>query len=251
VGLINYPPLQRYDLSSIWACISGSAPLPREVRDRFESLTNCRILEGYGLTEASPVTHINPFSGRRPPLCIGLPFPGTEAKVMEQESGRQEMPWGEVGELVVRGPQVMQGYWGRPEETAQTLRDGWLYTGDLARMDEHGYFYIVDRKKDMIINGGFKIFPREVEEVLYQHPHVKEAVVLGVPDAYRGEVVKAVIVPQDGAGLTAQEIQEYLKPRLAQYKLPKIVEFRAELPKSQVGKILRRLLREEALQRKN
>jgi len=245
VALINHPELSRYDLTSLWACISGSAPLPLEVRDRFEALTGCRILEGYGLTEAGPVTHINPIEGRRPPGSMGLPLPGTAARIMDQETGTRELPAGEVGELVLQGPQVMQGYWQKPDETALALRDGWLYTGDLARMDADGYFVIVERKKDMIISGGYNIYPREVEEVLYQHPGVKEAVALGVPDAYRGEVVKVVIVPRDGLQLTPEEIQAFCQPQLAVYKVPKIIEFRRELPKSQVGKVLRRVLREE------
>jgi long-chain acyl-CoA synthetase len=245
VALINHPELPRYDLRSLWACISGSAPLPLEVRDRFESLTNCRILEGYGLTEASPVTHINPIAGRRPPGSIGLPLPSTAVKIMDQETGGRELPAGEVGELVLKGPQVMQGYWQKDAETALALRDGWLYTGDLARMEADGYFYIVERKKDMIISGGYNIYPREVEEVLYQHPGVKEAVALGWPDAYRGEVVKVVIVLQDGLQLPPEEIQTFCQSQLAVYKVPKIIEFRRELPKSQVGKVLRRVLREE------
>ena len=245
VALINHPEISRYDLTSLWACISGSAPLPLEVRDRFESLTNCRILEGYGLTEAGPVTHINPIEGRRPPGSIGLPLPGTAVRIMDQETGVMDVPPVEVGELVLKGPQVMQGYWQKGEETDLALREGWLYTGDLARMEEDGYFYIVERKKDMIISGGYNIYPREVEEVLYQHPGVKEAVALGWPDAYRGEVVKVVIVPQDGAPMTAEDIQAFCQSQLAIYKVPKIVEFRRELPKSQVGKVLRRALREE------
>jgi long-chain acyl-CoA synthetase len=245
VALINHPDLPKIDLSSLWACVSGSAPLPLEVREKFESISSCRILEGYGLTEASPVTHFNPCEGQRPPGSIGLPFPGTDAKVVDEETGTRELPQGEVGELCIRGPQVMAGYWGKPAETALVMRDGWLYTGDLARMDEDGYFYIIDRKKDMIISAGFKIFPREVEEVLYQHPKVKEAVVYGFPDSYRGEVVKAVIVPQEGVNLTEDEVREYCQPRLAVYKVPKVIEFRRELPKSMVGKVLRRTLREE------
>ena len=247
VALINHPELSRYDLTSLWACISGSAPLPLEVRDRFEALTGCRILEGYGLTEAGPVTHINPIDGRRPAGSMGLPLPGTAVRIMDQETGTRELPVGEVGELVLQGPQVMQKYWQRPDETALALRDGWLYTGDLARMDADGYFFIVERKKDMIISGGYNIYPREVEEVLYQHPGVKEAVALGVPDAYRGEVVKVVIVPRDGLPLTPEEIQAFCQTQLAVYKVPKIIEFRRELPKSQVGKVLRRVLREEGI----
>jgi long-chain acyl-CoA synthetase len=247
VALINHPDLPRLDFSQMWACISGSAPLPLEVRDRFEQITGCRIMEGYGLTEAGPVTHLNPYHRERPPGSMGLPFPGTRARIVDAETGLQDLPPGEVGELVIEGPQVMSGYWRRPEETALVLRDGWLFTGDLANMDEKGYFYIIDRKKDLIIDAGFKIYPREVEEVLFQHPQVQEAVAYGLPDPYRGELVKVVIVPRPGVELTAEEIIEYCTPRLAAYKVPKIVEFRTELPKSLVGKVLRRLLREADL----
>ena len=245
VALINHPDLVKIDFTQMWACISGSAPLPQDVRDRFEKLTDCRIMEGYGLTEAGPVTHLNPYYQERPPGSIGLPFPSTLAKIVDAETGLRDLTPGEVGELVVQGPQVMSGYWQRPDESALVLRGGWLFTGDLAKMDEKGYFYIIDRKKDLIIDGGFKIYPREVEEVLYQHPMVQEAVAYGVPDPYRGEQIKVVIVLQSGAHLTAEAIIEYCQPRLAAYKLPKIVEFRSELPKSMVGKVLRRLLREE------
>jgi long-chain acyl-CoA synthetase len=244
VALINDPRLPKLDLSSLWACISGSAPLPLEVRDRFEALSGCTMMEGYGLTEAAPVTHFNPVRGRRPAGSMGIPLPSTQAMVVDQETGARELPPGEVGELIIQGPQVMEGYWENPEETALVLRDGWLYTGDLARMDEDGYFYIVERKKDLIIAGGYKIYPREVEEVLYQHPGVKEAAALGVPDAYRGETVKVVIVPQDGVALTAADIEAHCRRWLAVYKVPKIIEFRSELPKSAVGKVLRRELKE-------
>ena len=244
VALINDPRLPKLDLSSLWACISGSAPLPLEVRDRFEALSGCTMMEGYGLTEAAPITHFNPVRGRRPAGSMGIPLPSTQAMVVDQETGARELPAGEVGELIIQGPQVMEGYWENPEETALVLRDGWLYTGDLARMDEDGYFYIVERKKDLIIAGGYKIYPREVEEVLYQHPGVKEAAALGVPDAYRGETVKVVIVPQDGAALTAADIEAHCRRLLAVYKVPKIIEFRSELPKSAVGKVLRRELKE-------
>ena len=244
VALINDPRLPGLDLSQLWACISGSAPLPREVRDRFEALSGCTMLEGYGLTEAAPVTHFNPIQGPRPIGSMGIPLPGTRARIMDQETGARELPPGEVGELAIQGPQVMQGYWRNPAETAMVLRDGWLYTGDLARMDADGYFFIVERKKDLIIAGGYKIYPREVEEVLYQHPQVKEAVALGVQDAYRGETVKAVIVPRDGVELTAADIEAHCRRFLAVYKVPKIIEFRAELPKSPVGKVLRRVLKE-------
>ena len=244
VALINDPRLPKLDLSALWACISGSAPLPLEVRDRFEALSGCTMMEGYGLTEAAPITHLNPVRGRRPAGSMGIPLPSTQARVVDQETGARELPAGEVGELAIQGPQVMAGYWQNPDETAMVLRDGWLHTGDLARMDEDGYFYIVERKKDMIIAGGYKIYPREVEEVLYQHPGVKEAAALGVPDAYRGETVKVVIVPQDGITLTPADIEAHCRRLLAVYKVPKIIEFRSELPKSAVGKVLRRALRE-------
>jgi long-chain acyl-CoA synthetase len=246
VALINDPRLPKLDLSSLWACISGSAPLPLEVRDRFEALSGCTMMEGYGLTEAAPITHFNPVRGRRPAGSMGLPLPSTRVRVVDQETGARELPPGEVGELIIQGPQVMEGYWQSPEETALVLRDGWLHTGDLARMDEDGYFYLVERKKDLIIAGGYKIYPREVEEVLYQHPGVKEAAALGVLDAYRGETVKVVVVPQDGAALTADEIEAHCRRLLAVYKVPKIIEFRSELPKSAVGKVLRRELKEAA-----
>ncbi len=246
VALINDPRFSKLDLTSLWACISGSAPLPLEVRDRFEDMSGCRIMEGYGLTEASPVTHLNPVAGARPLGSMGLPLPGTRARVVDQETGSRDLPPGEVGELVLQGPQVMQGYWQNQEETELALRDGWLYTGDLAHMDEEGYFYIVERKKDLIIAGGYNIYPREVEEVLYQHPLVQEAVALGVPDAYRGETVKVVIVLRDGARLSPEDVQAFCREQLATYKIPKIVEFRDQLPKSQVGKVLRRVLKEEA-----
>ncbi len=245
VALINDPRLPKLDLSALWACISGSAPLPLEVRDRFEALSGCTMLEGYGLTEAAPITHFNPVQGKRPAGSMGMPLPGTLAKIVAQETGARELPAGEVGELIIQGPQVMRGYWRNPAETALVLKDGWLHTGDLARLDEDGYFYIVERKKDLIIAGGYKIYPREVEEVLYQHPGIKEAVAFGVPDAYRGETVKAVIVPKDGNGLTAADIEAHCRRLLAVYKVPKIIEFRSELPKSLVGKVLRRVLKEE------
>ncbi len=245
VALINDPRLPKLDLSALWACISGSAPLPLEVRERFETLSGCAMIEGYGLTEAAPITHFNPVQGKRPAGSMGMPLPGTLAKVVDQETGVRELPAGEVGELTIQGPQVMHGYWHNSEETAMVLRDGWLHTGDLGRMDEDGYFYIVERKKDLIIAGGYKIYPREVEEVLYQHPGIKEAVAFGVPDAYRGETVKAVIVPKDGNGLTAADIEAHCRRLLAVYKVPKIIEFRSELPKSLVGKVLRRVLKEE------
>jgi len=231
------------DFKSFRVCMSGGAPLPVEVQEKFERLTGARLVEGYGLTEASPVTHVNPPDGVSKAGSIGLLIPGTEAKIMDLETGRREMPDGEIGEIVIRGPQVMKGYWNKRKETAKVLRNGWLYTGDIARRDADGYFSIVDRKKDMIIAGGFNIYPREVEEVLYEHPKVKEAVVIGVPDEYRGETVKAFIVAEEGAALTSKEIMAFCRERLAAYKVPTEIEFRDSLPKSSVGKYLRRELR--------
>ncbi|GGH83730.1 long-chain acyl-CoA synthetase [Pullulanibacillus pueri] len=245
IALINHPDIQKYDLSSIKTCISGSAPLPLEVQQRFEQLTGGKLVEGYGLTEASPVTHCNLIWGERILGSIGIPYPDTEAKIVSPETG-EELGLKEVGELVVKGPQVMKGYWNRPEETAQVLKEGWLFTGDMAYMDEKGYFYIVDRKKDMILASGFNIYPREVEEVLYEHPDVKEAAVVGVHDHYRGETVKAFVVAKDGRALTEEELNRHCRKYLAAYKVPKIYEFRKDLPKSTIGKILKReLLKDE------
>jgi long-chain acyl-CoA synthetase len=247
---INHAPnLTRYNLRSLKGAISGAAPLPREVQAQFEALTGARLIEGYGLTEASPVTHGTPFEGEQRSGSIGVPLPSTEAAIFDQETGTRQLPPGEVGELAVRGPQVMLGYWKRPDETARVLRDGWLFTGDLASIDAGGYFSVVDRKKDMIITGGMNVYPRDVEEPLYQHPKVKEAVAVGVPDARWGEAVKVYIVLRDGESATAQEIVEFCHSRMARYKVPKFVEFRPELPKNMIGKVLRRRLIEEELAR--
>jgi len=245
VAIHHYPDIKDYNLRSIRACISGAAGLPVEVQQKFQELTGGRLVEGYGLSEASPVTHGNPVFGDCRIGTIGVPFPDTDAKIVDLETGTQELPPGEAGELIVKGPQVMKGYWNRPDETALVLREGWLYTGDIARRDADGYFQIVDRKKDMIIAGGFNIYPRDVEEVLYQHPKIKEAVVAGVPDEYLGEVVKAYVVLKEGETATEQEIIEFCRQSLAKYKVPRIVEFRKDLPKTMVGKILRRVLVEE------
>lgn len=245
VAVISHPDIKKYDISSIKACISGAAPLPVEVQDKFESLTGGKLVEGYGLTESSPVTHSNPIYGERVFGSIGQPLPNTNVKIMDLETGTTEVPLGEVGELCIQGPQVMKGYWNMPDETNQTLRDGWLFTGDMARMDEKGFTYIVDRKKDMVIAGGYNIYPREVEEVLYEHPKVKEAVVAGVPDPYRGETLKAYIVLKQDQQATEDELIQFCNKNLAKYKVPKKIEFRPELPKTMVGKILRRILVEE------
>lgn len=244
-ALAAHPRRARYDLRSIRACVSGAAPLPAEVQSRFERATGVTLLEGYGLTEASPVTHTTPLRGLHKPGSIGIPVPDTDARIMDLETGARVLPPGEIGELVLRGPQVMAGYWNRPEETARTLRDGWLYTGDIARMDDDGYFYIVDRKKEMLITGGLNVYPREVEEVLYAHPAVLEAALIGVPDAHWGEVGKAFVVLRPGARATADELLAYCRERLATYKVPAVIEFRDSLPKTLIGKVLRRALVEE------
>ncbi|MFM8552275.1 MAG: long-chain-fatty-acid--CoA ligase [Nitrospiraceae bacterium] len=244
----NYQHLARHDLRSIRICISGAGPLPPPVQERFEAITGARLVEGYGLTEAGPVTHVNPIKPSpeaRRAGSIGLPLPDTQAKIMDMETGERELPAGEVGELVVRGPQVMSGYWKRDEESRQVLRHGWLYTGDLARMDAEGFFYIADRKKDMIKSGGENVYPREVEDVLLRHGKVKDAVVVGLPQELRGELIKAYVVLHDGAQASAAEILDHCRQHLAKFKVPKKVEFRHELPKTLVGKVLRRVLIEE------
>jgi long-chain acyl-CoA synthetase len=243
VAFNNAPHIERYGFSSLRVCMSGGAPLPVEVRQQFEALTRGKLVEGYGLTETSPVTHINPPTGSPKVGSIGLPVADTEARIVDLETGERELPVGEVGELLIRGPQVMRGYWNKPEETAEVLRDGWLYTGDIARKDADGYYYIVDRKKDMIIAGGYNIYPREVEEVLWEFPKIQEAAVIGVPDSYRGETVKAFVVLQPGASANSEEIIAFCRGRLAAYKVPRLVVFRDSLPKSGVGKYLRRELR--------
>jgi long-chain acyl-CoA synthetase len=234
-----------HDLSSIKACLSGAAPLPLEVAERFERYSGGRLVEGYGLSECSPVALANPIYGKRKAGTIGMPLPDTLARVVDAADPDSLPPAGEPGELAIKGPQVMRGYWNRPEESAQVLRDGWLLTGDLALMDDEGYFQIVDRKKDLIIAGGFNVYPREVEEVLYEHPKVEEVSVVGVPDSYLGEVVKAFVVLRPGEEATTEEIRSFAKERLAAYKVPRVVEFRDELPKTLIGKVLRRALVEE------
>lgn len=249
VAMIQHKKLAQYKLSSIDYCISGSAPLPVEVMNKFESITGAQVIEGYGLTEAAPVTHLNPLDGQRKPGSIGIPAPGTDAAIVDMEGGAVPVPPGKIGELVVRGPQVMLGYWNCPDETACTVRNTWLYTGDIATMDEDGFFFIVDRKKDLIISGGYNIYPRDVDEVLYQHPKVKEAVAVGIPHPTRGEIVKAFIVPKDGEVIEQSEIIEFCSQKLAKYKVPRRVEFRTELPKTLVGKVLRRALQQEEMEK--
>lgn len=248
IALLNHESARSFDLTSLQASRTSAAALPGPVKEAFDNLVGHEVLiEGYGLTETSPLTHVNPTSRARAG-SIGVPLPDTDARIVDAEDGARVLPLGEVGELVLRGPQVMKGYWNKPEETTATLRDGWLYTGDLARMNDEGYFFVVDRKKDVINAAGFKVWPREVEEVLFQHPSVRDAVVIGVPDSYRGETVKAVLVlnpPPAGHSKEAiqREIVAHCRSQLTSYKVPRILEFRDELPVSAAGKVLRRVLR--------
>jgi long-chain acyl-CoA synthetase len=244
VALHNYPGMEEYGLDEVLLYISGGASVPVELMQSFKRKTGRDIWEGYGLSEAGTVT-INTYLRGPVPGSIGVPMPTLDAKIVDLRTGGEDLPPGEPGELIIKGPQVMKGYWNMPGETAEVLRGGWLYTGDVARMDEEGYFYIVDRKKDVIITSGYNVYPREVEEVLYEHPEVVEAVVVGVPDEYRGETVKAFVVKRAGSAVTEEELISHCEGSLAPYKVPKLLEFRDELPKSAVGKLLRRVLAEE------
>jgi len=249
--LVDHPNIKKYDLRSVKFCISGAAPLPPEVQKKFMELTGGVLVEGYGLSEASPVTHGNPLDKSLKLVkigSIGIPFPNTDAKIVDPETGK-ELPVGEVGELAVKGPQVMKGYWNRPEETRETLKDGWLLTGDLAKMDEDGYFYIVDRKKDMIKYKGHSVYPRELEDVLYEHPAVKLCAVIGKPDPVAGEIPKAFVVLKEGAKATPEELMKFVNERVAPYKAIRELEIVSELPISAVGKVLRRVLREQELKK--
>ncbi|MBU6333005.1 MAG: long-chain fatty acid--CoA ligase [Chloroflexi bacterium] len=252
IRIINHPEVGKYNLRSIKACLSGSAPLPVEVQQRFHDLTGGRLVEGYGMTELSPVSHANPIFGAARPGSIGLPLPDVDARIIDLDSGA-DIPFGsdQEGELLVRGPMVMKGYWNKPEETAVTLTaDGWLHTGDICKVDADGYFRVVDRKKDMIIVSGYKVLPRDVEEVLFTHPDILEACVAGIPDRSRGdETVKAYVVRKPGTNPSAEQIQEFCRNSLAPYKVPRVIEFRDELPKTTVGKVLRRALVEQDLAR--
>jgi long-chain acyl-CoA synthetase len=251
-ALIAHPDIGKYDLKSVKFCISGAAPLPPEVQKKFMELTGGVLVEGYGLTESSPVTHCNPLDLTMKTVkvgSIGLPWPDTEAKIVDVKSGRKTLRPGQIGELAVKGPQVMKGYWKMPEETEAVLRDGWLFTGDVGKMDEDGYFYITDRKKDLIKYKGYSVYPRELEDVLYEHPAVKLCGVIGKPKPIVGEIPKAFIVLKEGAEVTEEEIIRFVRERVAAYKAIREVEFRKELPLSLVGKVLRRKLREEELEK--
>jgi len=251
IGMLSHPDLKKTDLSCLKGCFSGSAPLPVEVIHEFERITGAVIVEGFGLTETTPVTHVNPFAGgARKVGSVGLSISDTEARIVDLETGLNDMPAGQPGELIIRGPQVMKGYLNKPEETAYTLRNGWCFTGDIATMDEEGYFYIVDRKKDMIISGGFNVYPRDIDEVFYENPKVQEACAIGIPDPKRGENVKVFVVLKEGETATQEELIAYARTKLATYKLPSEIEFRKELPKSTVGKVLRKELKAEELEKR-
>jgi long-chain acyl-CoA synthetase len=250
--LLADPNLKRYNLTSVRFCVSGSAPLPPEVQKKFMEVISGALVEGYGLTESSPITHCNPLDRSMKTVkigSIGLPWPDTDAKIMDMETGEKELGVGEIGEVVVKGPQVMKGYWNMPEETAAVLRDGWLYTGDIGKMDEDGYFYITDRKKDLIKYKGYSVYPREIEDVLYEHPAVKLCGVIGKPDPVAGEIPKAFVVLKEGATATEKEIMRFVNERVAPYKAIRELEFRKELPMTLVGKVLRRVLQEEERQK--
>jgi long-chain acyl-CoA synthetase len=246
-ALINSPLVVRFDLRSIEACVSGSAPLLVETHRRFVELTGAKLVEGYGLTEAAPVTHCNPLfgQGKQKVGTVGVPYPDVDSKIVDLETGTREVAAGESGELALRGPQLMDGYYNQPEETAMTLRDGWLYTGDIATVDADGYVAIVDRKKEMIIVSGFNVYPREVEEALALHPAVLDSAAIGVPHPIKGEEVKAFVVLKPGAKATAEDIIAHCRTQLAPFKVPKDIEFRESLPKSLIGKTLRRQLADD------
>lgn len=245
IAIANHPKAKEYGIDSINICNSGSAPMPLEAMEQFENKTGAKILEDYGLSEASPVTHCNPPFAERKSGSIGIGFPSTEYKIVDLATGEEDVLTGEIGELVIRGPQVMKGYWNMPEETANTLKNGWLFTGDIAKMDESSYVYIVDRKKDLIISSGYNVYPHDIEEILYEHPAVQETVAIGIADPYRGESVKAIMVKKQGADISEDQLIVWAKDKMAVYKVRHAIEFRDELPKTNVGKILRRALREQ------
>jgi len=244
-NLLAHPKLKETDMSSIRLCFSGAAPLPVEVQEQWEKVTGGRLVEGYGLSETSPIATGNPLYGKRKIGTIGLPVPETDIKLVDIDDPSKEVPAPGPGELCIKGPQVMQGYWNRPDETEEVLRDGWLYSGDIAEVDDDGFFKIVDRKKDMIIVGGFNVYPRDVEEILYQNPKVLEAAVIGKPNPRSGETVKAFIVLKPGEKMDNDEINKFMRENLTAYKVPKEYEFVADLPKTMVGKVLRRALVEQ------
>ena len=249
VGLLGHPDFPKADFSFIKGCVSGAAPLAVETIRKWEEAVGATIVEVYGLTECSPLSHANPWGGKTKVGSVGIPVPDTDCRIVDLETGEKDLTIGEAGEIILKGPQVTQGYYKRPDETAKAIIDGWFYTGDIGYMDEDGYLYIVDRKKDMIIAGGYNIYPRDIDEVLFEHPKILEACAVGVPDPYRGETVKAFVVVKPGETLTEAEVIAFCRERLAAYKAPKMVEFLDDLPKSNVGKVLRKNLREMEMNR--
>ncbi len=249
VGMLRHPDFKKFDMSSLKGCFSGAAPLAVDTIREFEEASGSQICEAYGLSETTPAASINPFGGKTKVGSIGLPLSDTEFKIVDLDTGKKEMPVGEPGEVLIKGPQVTQGYYKKPEETKATIKNGWLYTGDIGKMDDEGYFYIVDRKKDMIIAGGYNIYPRDIDEVLFANPKVAEACTIGVPHDYRGESVKAFVVLKPGETATEEEMIEYCKKKLAKYKVPKVIEFADSLPMSAVGKVLRKELRAKELEK--
>jgi long-chain acyl-CoA synthetase len=249
VGLLSHPNFGKTDFTSIKGCVSGAAPLAVETIRDWEKAVGATIIEVYGLSETSPLSHANPWGGKTKVGSVGVPVSDTDCRIVDIETGEKDLPQGESGEIVLFGPQVAQGYYKKPEETAASFKDGWFYTGDIGYMDEDGYLYIVDRKKDMIIAGGYNIYPREIDEVLFEHPKIKEACAVGVPDPYRGETVKAFIAVKSGENLTKTEIDTFCREKLAAYKVPKMIEFIDELPKSAIGKVLRRELRDNEIKK--
>ena len=245
IGILNHPDFDKVDMKSIKFCGSGAAALPVEVIEKIQKKTGSPLMEGYGMTEASPITHVNPFGGLRKPGSVGVPIQNTLSRIVDLKDGITPVPVGEVGEIVFKGPQVMKGYLNMPDETAKALKGGWLHSGDLGKMDEDGYFYVVDRKKDMVVSGGYNVYPKEIEDVYLEHPKVAEAAAIGVPHPTRGEQVKLMLVLKEGENATEEEMIKYCSDKLAKYKWPTMLEFRSELPKSAVGKILKHVLREE------
>lgn len=243
MGILNHPDFDKVDMTCIKLCGSGGGALPVDVLLKIEAKTGCPFSEGYGMTEASPITHINPCGGLRKPGSVGVPIPNTLARVVDLKDGETDVPVGEVGEIVFQGPQIMKGYRGMPEETAKALRGGWLHSGDIGKMDEDGYFYVVDRKKDMVISGGYNVYPLEIERIYMDHPQVADVAAIGVPHPTRGEQVKLFITPKEGETITEEEILKYCHDKLAKYKWPTTVEFRSELPRTAVGKITKHVLR--------
>jgi long-chain acyl-CoA synthetase len=253
ISWMNHPDMKKYDFSTMKKVYTGGAPVPMAVVKKFEEISGTYIHNAYGLTETNSPSHFTPWGTRAPvdeetgALSIGIPICNAISKIMDLETGERELPPGEIGEIVVKGPMVIPGYWNKPQETAHAIRNGWLYTGDVGKMDEKGWFYVIDRKKDLIIVSGYKVWPREVEDVLYQHPAVKEATVIGIPDPYRGETVKAFVALKEPSKdkVSSEELIEFCRKRMAAYKCPRMVEITPEIPKTFTGKFLRRALREK------